>query len=192
MKESISRLARGIVDTESPRLALLQPNIDEVIGYGRIHQGDFRVSSEIRLAFRGLVYSSDSRVTLKNGYFTGEKALISYEVDARHLEEGEAISGAFTLVSNGGEYTIPYCFRVQVAEASRFGQLRTIQQFGEMVQAEPDTALRLFESEEFARLPFMQDMPVQAVYQGLRRGSSRRTTRARGQPWVSARSPVRN
>ncbi len=174
MKESISRLARGIVDTESPRLALLQPNIDEVIGYGRIHQGDFRVSSENRLAFRGLVYSSDSRVTLKNGYFTGEKALISYEVDARHLEEGEAISGAFTLVSNGGEYTIPYCFRVQVAEASRFGQLRTIQQFGEMVQAEPDTALRLFESEEFARLPFMQDMPVQAVYQGLRRGSSRR------------------
>ena len=174
MKESISRLARGIVDSEGPRLALLQPNIDEVIAFGRIHQGDLRINSENRLAFRGLVYSSDSRVTLKSGYFTGESARISYEVDARHLEEGEAISGAFTLVSNGGEYTIPYCFRVQVAEASRFGQLRTPQQFGEMVQAEPDTALRLFDSEEFARLPFMQDLAARAMYDGLRRGSSRR------------------
>ena len=102
MKEGISRLARGIVDTEVPRLALLQPNIEEVIAYGRIHQGDIRINSENRLAFRGLVYSSDRRVALKSGFFTGESALISYDVDARHLEEGESINGAFFLVSNGG------------------------------------------------------------------------------------------
>ena len=174
MKESISRLARGILDSEAPRLALLQPHIDEVIGYGRIHQGDLRINSENRLAFRGLVYSSDSRVSLKSGYFTGESAVISYEVDARHLEEGECVSGVFTLVSNGGEFTVPYCFRVQVAEASRFGRLETARQFGEMAQAEPDTALRLFESDEFARLPFMQDMGIRAVCDGLRRGGSRR------------------
>ncbi len=175
MKEGISRLARGIVDAEVPQLALLQPNIDEVIAYGRIHQGDLRINSENRLAFRGLVYSSDSRVSLRSGYFTGESAFISYEVDARRLEEGEAITGVFTLVSNGGEYTIPYCFRVQVADASRFGQLQTGQQLGEMVQAEPDTALRLFDSDEFARLPFMQDMAARAMYDGLCRGGSRRS-----------------
>ncbi|WP_434309679.1 DUF5717 family protein [Hominifimenecus sp. rT4P-3] len=174
MKEGISRLARGIVDTEVPRLALLQPNIEEVIAFGRIHQGDLRVNSENRLAFRGLVYSTDRRVTLKSGYFTGESALISYEVDARHLEEGESIIGAFLLVSNGGEYSIPYRFTVQVAAASRYGRLKTVEQFAEMVQEEPDTALRLFDSDEFVRLPFLQDLPARAMYDGLCRGGGKR------------------
>ena len=103
-----------------------------------------------------------------------KRQLISYDVDARHLEEGESINGAFFLVSNGGEYTIPYRFTVQVAAASRYGQLKTVEQFAQMVQAEPDTALRLFDSDEFARLPFLQDLPARAMYDGLCRGGSRR------------------
>lgn len=191
MKEGISRLARGIVDTEVPRLALLQPNIEEVIAYGRIHQGDIRINSENRLAFRGLVYSSDRRVALKSGFFTGESALISYDVDARHLEEGESINGAFFLVSNGGEYTIPYRFTVQVAAASRYGQLKTVEQFAQMVQAEPDTALRLFDSDEFARLPFLQDLPARAMYDGLCRGGSRRNALEEFLVAVGAKEGVR-
>ena len=173
MKEKISRLSRGIVEQDAPQLELLHPSIEETIAYGRIHRGDFRINSGNQLAFRGLIYSSDTRVTIQKKYFSGQSALISYEVDAEQIVEGEIIRGAFTLVSNGGEFSIPFRFSIELAPEQPFGEMQTAEQFAVYVREEPEQALRLFEAEAFTRLAFMQDLGCRAVYDGLRMSGGR-------------------
>ena len=59
---------------------------------------------------KGVVYSSDSRVVIKNGAFIGRryKCNITYIADARELQDKESIEGRFTIVSDAGEKDIAY------------------------------------------------------------------------------------
>ena len=174
MKEKISRLARGIVEQTAPVLKLSETKIEETIASGRGYRGDFRISSANALPIRGLVYSSDFRVVLNQSFFTGQSALISYEISAERAEAGDVVEGAFSVVSSAGEYRIPYRFTVQIGVGEQKENIETAEQFLALAQEKPDTALQLFESAEFSRLPFMQDLPTRAVYDGLRSGGGRR------------------
>ena len=151
MKEKISRLSRGIVEQESPRLEIKEQNICETITSGGVHRGDFRISSGNQLAFRGLIYSTDPRVTLDQDYFTGQTPLLSYEVNAIHMEEGDTIEGAFAIVTNGGEASIPYRFTARIGNGIERGELKTAEQFATLVREEPDYALRLFDEQKRSR-----------------------------------------
>ena len=46
-------------------------------------------------------------MNVENAAFGGLRNRISYQVDASFLENGDVISGAFELVTNGGETTLP-------------------------------------------------------------------------------------
>lgn len=174
MKEKISRLARGVVDSRVPAIEFSQSNIQETIPFGRSYRGDFRINSVNQLAFRGLIYSSNPRVRLSQGYFTGVSSLISYEADATALEAGAELTGAFLIVCNGGEYQLPYRFCARSEMDERFQKIQTIEQFAALASEDPEYARRLFDSVEFTRLPFMKELPVRAVYDALCRGGNRR------------------
>lgn len=174
MREKINRLAKGIVDTEIPQLTIFPEQIDESVSAGEISRKELYITDAHGLHIKGLVYSTNVRVQVDHSSFGGSRNRITYEVDGTHLDSEDVIEGAFFLVTNGGERKIMYRFRVDRSASGRIiGGLKTAADFGELVRKDLDTALRLFEYQDFIDAPFMQDRHTRALYDGLKGHSNR-------------------
>jgi len=169
MKERINRLAKGIIDMDVPELSVQPLIIEEEIKAGERRRGDLVVASSNGIHGKGLVYSSNYRVKVLNSSFGGLRCYIGYEVNSKYLEYGETIEGSFYLVTNGGEKEVPYSFRLEAGNSGKIlTQLKEARDFAALAKRDYDLALRLFEFRDFAEAPFMQDMGIRAVYDGLR------------------------
>ncbi|MDD6213110.1 MAG: DUF5717 family protein [Clostridiales bacterium] len=168
MKERINQLAQGNMAAELPKVEFLQPQIEEIIPYGENYRGDIRVVSGNQLAFRGLIYSDDSRVVPLQSMYVGVSVFLPYEVQADQLPEGTVLQGCFYLVYNGGECQLPYRFEVKRWKEER-PELETLEELTEYVKENPAQAQKLFESRDFSSYPFMEDLAVRAIYDGLNR-----------------------
>ncbi len=169
MRERINRLARGIVDAEVPKLFLSPQQIEETLGCNSVYKRELYLSSENNLYIKGLAYSSHSRVRIINGSFGGLRNHIAYEVDTAWCENGDAIRGSIMLVTNSGELEVPFVFHVEMTASVRvLSTLNTIGDFVELARKDMDMALRLMEYQDFTEAPFMQDMHVRTVYDGLK------------------------
>lgn len=169
MKEKINRLAKGIIDAEVPQMICSPDTIDEAVRAGEVTKREVYITSENNLHIKGLVYSSNERVSVQNYAFGGLRNHITFEINSNHLEHGDIIKGSFYLVTNSGEKEIPYSFRVELGNSGKvLGGLETAEDFGRLAKNDWDTALRLFEYQDFIEAPFMQDISIRAVYDGLK------------------------
>ncbi|MCI8664500.1 MAG: hypothetical protein HFG69_14840 [Hungatella sp.] len=168
MRERINRLAKGIIEMEEPVLTIQPSVIDEEIRAGEKIRQELLANSDNGIHAKGLVYSSNPRVKVLNSSFGGTRSHIGYEVDGKYLEYGDTIEGAFYLVTNGGEKEVPYSFRVETGNSGKIlSQLKEPRDFAALARRDYDLALRLFEFRDFTEAPFMQDIHIRAVYDGL-------------------------
>ncbi len=174
MRERINRLAKGIIDIELPDLRLDPEELDETIVAGEVTRREIFISDANGLHIKGLVYSTNTRVRVGNAAFGGNRNHVTYEVDGTHLNQEDIIEGAFFLVTNGGEKKIPYRFRVcpEISGRTLTGLIKA-EDFGTIAKQDMDMALRLFEYRDFVEAPFMQDMHIRAIYDGLKGHSNR-------------------
>lgn len=168
MRERINRLARGIVDAELPKVFLTPEIAEETLVSDTVYKREVFISSENNLYIKGLAYSSHPRVRILNSAFGGLRNHIVYEVDTSWCESGDEISGSIHLVTNSGELEVPFLFHVEMAASLRLlSSLKTVEDFVELAQRDMDLALRLMDAGEFKEAPFMQDMHVRTVWEGL-------------------------
>lgn len=169
MRERINRLAKGMIDMDMPVLTVWPPVIEEEIKAGERLRRELLVMSDNGLHGKGLVYSSNYRVKVTSSSFGGTRCHIGYEVNSKYLEYGDSIEGSFYLVTNSGEKEIPYSFRLEAGNSGKIlSQLKEVKDFAALARRDYDLALRLFEFRDFVEAPFMQDMEIRAVYDGLR------------------------
>lgn len=176
MKERINRLAKGIVDSDFPKMIGVPDAIEETIRINTTARREIFVGSENSLNVKGLIYSSNVRVRTPhdNNAFGGLRNHILYEVDPSFLSSGDEIRGSFYLVTNCGEKEIPYIFHVDLAASGKMlGELNTVGDFLKIAEHDMDTALRLLEYQDFTEAPFMQDLHIRAIYDGLKGHGSR-------------------
>lgn len=169
MRERINRLARGIVDAELPKLSLSQTSVEETLVSDTTYRRELWITSENHLYIKGLAYSSHTRVKILNSAFGGLRNRIVYEVDTSWCENGDAIKGSINLVTNSGELEVPFVFHVEMPDSLRvLSSLKSVEDFVELAQRDMDLALRLMEYHDFTDAPFMRDMHVRTVYEGLK------------------------
>lgn len=169
MRERINRLAKGIVDAEILTLSIAPEMIQETVRADEVIRKEFYVTDQQGRFVKGLVYSSNMRVRVLNNAFGGNRNRISYEVDSRHLSKDDVIEGAFYLVTNGGEKKLPYSFSIELGLYSKtLAELKAPSDFAELAKRDWELALRLFEYQEFVGAPFMQDLHIRALYDGLK------------------------
>lgn len=192
MRERINRLAKGIVDMEIPQLEIQPTEINEGIEAGSIIRREIYVTCPNGLHIKGLVYSSNARVRVRNSAFGGLRNHIGFDINSTYLEHGDVVKGFLYLVTNGGEREIPYSFRVEAGASGQIlGKLKTPGDFAEIARKDFDTALRLFEYQDFIEIPFMQDMQIRAFYDGLKGWGSRYAALEEFLIAVKTKSPVR-
>ena len=175
MRERINRLARGIIDSESPQVTVEPKQVEESVPVSPKTRGELLVASSNHLYIKGLAYSGNPRVTIVNSAFGGLRNRIVYEVNSQYCEHGEMIKGSFYLVTNGGEKEIPYSLRVQGgASGELIDGLKTAQDFGRLAKKDLDLALQLFEYQDFIQAPFLKDPACRSIYDGLKGRPGRR------------------
>lgn len=169
MRERINRLAKGIIESETPKLAISPAKLDQQVPAGSVTRGELEIASANGMNIKGLAYSSHFRVKVQKASFGGLRNRITYEIDASYLENGEEIRGSFYLVTNGGETEVPYVFQAQLGVSGQtLGNLKTARDFANLAKKDRETALRLFEYQDFSEAPFMNDMRTRALYDGLK------------------------
>ena len=121
MRERINRLARGIIDTEVPEITIQPESLERVaVDAGGLEKKELYITSQNGLHIKGLAYSSNPRVRVLTASFGGLRNHVMYEIDSEYLEHGDMIEGEFVLVTNGGEFTLPYSFTAQSGVYRRF------------------------------------------------------------------------
>lgn len=192
MRERINRLARGIIDSEAPQVVITPEQVEEQVPASAKTRGELMVTSSNNLYIKGLVYSSNPRVTISNNAFGGLRNRIVFEINSQYLKHGETIKGSFYLVTNGGEKEIPYSLRVQSGvSGSALERLKTAEDYARLAKKDLDLALQLFEYQDFIQAPFMEDGLCRTIYDGLKGRPGRRNLLEEFLVALKVKEPVR-
>ena len=177
MKEQINRYARGIFEYEVPVVQTDENHIFEVVDKNREFRGKLRLYEKSGREIKGLIYSSNDQVIIDNNAFSGSNMTINYYVKSDDALDGDIIEGRFNVVSNGGEITIPYSFRIEAGSHDTMtGQVRNLFQFAELAQNNADEALTLFEADDFKDVFLLNDLSLRCVYSSLEKAGDIRNS----------------
>ncbi len=167
LREYIKKIAKGEISQQGYRLGFHPETIEEVRPCGKGVTGTVHLLCEEQEPMKGLVYSSDYRVELKNSQFAGTGAVLDYQIREEYTHQAAVIKGRFHIVCTGGEYDLPYQFTF--SQTMALGEsFDLLEQFASFASGSRDEALRIFDSGRFPALPFMQDLGLCSLYDGLR------------------------
>lgn len=170
MKERIQQLAQGIVQAEEPELTFFPDNLNKEVPVGAVISLEVLVKSRNKIPFKGFFYSSDERVKVCTPSAAGLTGSVTLEISTKNCELHDEVAGELLMVSNAGEKHLAYHFTV-VGSDSFDSWPKTLEEFTKLCRSNSRKALRMFTSQQFIKLPFMQEPQTAAVYEGVRAGS---------------------
>ncbi len=133
---------------ESRYLEFSCQSLEFSVNQGEVIQDRFTIYADDSQA-EGSIYSSDTRMQLKENHFSGKEAVIEYCFDGSCVEAGSVVKGYFTIISNQGEYTLNYKILVQkpILQGS-MGNVKNLFHFTNLAKTNWNEAVDLFYSPE--------------------------------------------
>ena len=111
MRAKLERIAAGKIEFDKPVVTLSDSIITLGCAPGEKAEGSFTLTADRPV--KGVVYASTSRMTLEHASFHGRTARVFCSFDARGFWGGEEIEGEFCIVTEAGEFHLPYTVRVE-------------------------------------------------------------------------------
>lgn len=106
MRAKIERIAAGKFEYEKVPVTLSESYIQLHCNTEGRREGSFIISCP--RSIKGIVYSSVSRMRPEHPSFHGRNVRIAYVFDSRGMWGGEEITGEFCIVTEAGEFILPY------------------------------------------------------------------------------------
>lgn len=173
MKDRINRLARGVFDEDPELIITSETNISMIVSADTVLTGKVCLKSGNNMVLRGIIYSTDDRVTFRENTFIGQDVQLEYEADTKGLLKGEVIKGCFNIVSNGGEQQIRYEFTTTDNKIdSTLGNIKNVFHFTNLAQSDIEEARRIFVSESFEDVIIKNDYELKNKYELLAASSN--------------------
>ncbi|MCH5274771.1 MAG: hypothetical protein J1E65_02935 [Lachnospiraceae bacterium] len=168
MKAVIDRILEGDFDYEKGSLDFSCSKLELSILPGEQCEGSFTIVGEEGRYTIGYVLSSDSRMECLTEEFLGCREEIAFRFHGEQLEEGEVIKGEFQVISNQGEYYLPFVVNVEYRVLnSSLGNIKNLFHFANLAKTNPEEAAALFYSEDFNRIFTGNDRQFYDYYRGL-------------------------
>ena len=173
MKEKVEQYAKGEYNIDRPEVVLSTDHLQLNIEAGSVYHGSLDVYSANDRKMKGMVYDSRYLFKIEPHNFIGKSQSVELTFDARKWEKGEKLSGVIFLVTDGGEFRIPYDIEITVPTVeTSIGELGDMFQFASLAESNWNEAVRIFASPEFQRT-FLDKEPMYGrVYDSLTRSLS--------------------
>ncbi|MBR4719505.1 MAG: hypothetical protein IKP31_04590 [Lachnospiraceae bacterium] len=124
--------------------------IEESIPAGAIYEGSFTIESIDELPASGNIYTSSMRLVCRVDSFDAKCVDVAFLFDSTGLEPGDIVKGDVQIVSNKGEYYIPFAFSiVRSIVKSSMGSVKNLFHFTNQAQMSWEEAVSLFYSKDF-------------------------------------------
>lgn len=168
MKEIVEQYARGEFKVDRPVVAISVSRIELNIEAGTVYDGEFSVDTTNSCPVKLMVYDSRYILDFKSHTYVGRKNTVCYSFDARGLEQGKSFKGHINIITDGGEFLIPYNITV-TAPYIQTGdrKLEDLFQFASYAEENWEDAIRIFGSENFVRTFIGRDEKLRRVYDTL-------------------------
>lgn len=158
--------AKGKFETELPVLVITPERIECNMHPGENFQGSFTLRGDKEL--RGYLTVSSPRMTCSVASFNGKENTIYYKFDGRGMGIGEVVKGKIDIISNAGEYSLPFVATIDKCHiSSSLGSIRNLFHFANLAQNSWNEAVRLFQSNNFVEIFSPHDMQYLPLYEGL-------------------------
>ena len=131
MRSVIDRYSDGFFDYDCGKLLFSVAKIEADMPQGNLFEGDFTLSSDDGRDFSATIYTSSMRLVCRNDHVEDEpEATIHYVFDSTGLESGDVVKGDIQVVSNAGEYYLPFVFSISYGIVqSSIGSVRNLFHF---------------------------------------------------------------
>ena len=168
MQNIINQILEGNFDYENGSLDFSCSKIEISLLPGEVYEGSFHVYASPGVFAAGRVMSSDLRMECLTEEFVGGEEEILFRFHGETLEEGEVVKGNFCIVSNQGEYYIPFVANAEhrVMESS-VGPVKNLFHFANLAKSNWQEAVKLFYLPEFDRIFAGRDSQYADDYRAL-------------------------
>lgn len=112
MKEKMERFAKGEFDDVLPKVELPKKPVSWKMEPESTFYGCLKLRSENDVRIRGYVICSDGNLKIDTPQFFGRSIRIEFVYTSRNMAEGDKKRGKLILVTNAGEFMVP--FEVQI------------------------------------------------------------------------------
>ena len=170
MRNKIQCLANGQIELEkNPPIA--QPEkIEKQLEKNEIFEGSFTIKSSCEQKIRGLLYTDNPLLKLKEKSFYGVQAIIHYEVSAFSLHLTGYLNATIFIETNDGNLEIPCHFTSEETDTTGYeGMPETMDDLVNMAKDWPQGARMVFSLPEFSSKRFMKGKISQLFYKGLKK-----------------------
>ncbi len=168
MRRVLSRIIQGNYTSEDLSLDFSVSRIEMDIPAGEGYEGLFHIYSPSGIVPEGKVLSSDLRMVLISDTITGSDSEITYRLKEEYCSEGDTVKGVFSVISNMGEYYIPFTINiVRPVPGSSIGQIRNLFHFTNLARSDWNEAVSLFYSKNFSYVIADTDTQTKLAYKAL-------------------------
>ncbi len=168
MREIVDKLVNGFFEYENRKLTISESRIELSLHADEVYRGSFCVSSVDGVLVKGYLYTSDVRMQLSAQEFEGAETEIIYEYSAVGLSEGDVQKGDIYIVSDSGEYYLPFVIGIDhhPVEGTQ-GIIKNLFHFANLAQSDWEESVNLFYSKEFIKIFEGNEKVWLSKYKGL-------------------------
>lgn len=168
LSDKISRYLSGEFEYEGGSLIFSCSKIEINMKPGEIYTGSFTIEEQSGKDVEGKVYSTNMIVQCLTQQISGAQTEVSYSVQTQEKKSGDVIKGEFHIISDVGEYTVPYVINVmhEFMESS-LGNIKNLFHFTNLAKSSWEEAVKLYYHENFSSILTGNDSHFRSLYKGL-------------------------
>ncbi len=168
MQRKIEELAAGTCQCQTSILEFTPEKLEFEVLEGTEYTGEFTIQSTNHIPIQGTIYSSNPRMESQEPKFQGITITQKFKFHSEGLCEGDSQTGNLHIVSDQGEYILPFTvFVSKKYPNSSQGRIKSVTEFANLARESFDEAVKIFGQPEFVRIFGLREMEERLVYQGL-------------------------
>ncbi|MGN0436179.1 MAG: DUF5717 family protein [Wujia sp.] len=168
MKGIVEHYAKGEFRIDRPEVVISEDFLKLNIESGTVYEGSFNVASTNDHVIKAMVYDNRYLLRFDNHTFINRRFEVKYTFDATCLEPGKNYKGHISIITDGGEFKIPYEIEI-VPSYVKYGdqKIDDLFKFATLAESNWGEAARVFTRDDFKRTFIDKDVMVKQIYASL-------------------------
>lgn len=168
MSDKISSYIAGEFDYEGGSLVFSCSKIELNLKPGEIIEDSFTMKEQSGQIIHVKVYSSNMVMKCNQEVYEGDEVIVSYKADTTGKNSGDVIKGEFQIISDMGEYVIPYVISIRHETIdSSLGNIKNLFHFTNLAKSDWTEAVKMFYRPDFISVLTGNDSRFRSLYKGL-------------------------